>query len=92
MTGSDPAQNTEDPLLNAIREAARQKLRAEEDLRTLIAYAREFVRPRPYRLIDLAKAAGISVSGVRTAYGPCDVERVAGLLRQATRRQHKPDA
>jgi hypothetical protein len=83
MTGSDPAANSPDPLLNAIREARRRKLQAEEDLRTLIAYAREFVRPRPYRLIDLAEAAGMSISGARTVYGPRDVERVAGLLRQA---------
>ena len=60
------------------------KLRAEQDIRTLIAYAREFTRPRPYRLIDLAQAAGMSVSGVRTAYAPRDVERAARLLQQVT--------
>ena len=84
MTGSDPAENTTDPLLNAIREARCRKSQAEEDLRMLIAYARELVRARPYRLIDLAQAAGMSVSGVRTAYAPRDVERAAGLLRQVT--------
>jgi hypothetical protein len=84
MTGSDPAENSKDPLLNAIREARSRKSKAEEDLRTLIAYARELVCPRPYRLIDLAEAAGMSVSGVRTVYAPRDVERAAGLLRQAT--------
>jgi hypothetical protein len=84
MTGSDPAQHTQDPLLNGIRQARRRKLQAEEDLRTLVAYAREFVRPRPYRLIDLAEAAGMSVSGVRTVYAPSDVERVAALLRHVT--------
>ncbi|GAA2756179.1 hypothetical protein GCM10009872_15390 [Actinopolymorpha rutila] len=34
----------------------------------MLAYGREFVHPRPYRLIDLASAAGMAVSGVRTAY------------------------
>jgi AraC-like DNA-binding protein len=84
MTGSDPAGNSQDPLLKEIREAHRRKLQAEEDLRTLIAYAREFIRPRPYRLIDLAEAAGMSVSGVRTMYARSDVERVAALLRHDT--------
>ncbi len=81
MTGYNPA---EDPLLNGIRQARCRNLQAEQDLRTLIAYAREFARPRPYRLIDLAEAAGMSISGVRTVYGQCDVERVAELLQQAT--------
>jgi AraC-like DNA-binding protein len=84
VTGSDPAENNSDPLLTAIRDARRRKSQAEEDLRTLIAYARELAFPRPYRLIDLAEAAGMSVSGVRTMYAPRDVERAAGLLRQAT--------
>lgn len=92
MTGSDPAESYDDPLLVALREARRRKLRAEQDIRTLIAYAREFTRPRPYRLIDLAQAAGMSVSGVRTAYAPCDVERVARLLQLETPPQHPPDA
>ncbi|MEV0734170.1 hypothetical protein [Polymorphospora sp. NPDC050346] len=35
----------------------------------LIAYGREFVQPRPYTLGDLAAAAGMSISGTRTAYG-----------------------
>jgi len=33
----------------------------------LIAYGRRFTHPRPYKLIDLANAAGMSISGVRTA-------------------------
>ncbi len=37
-------------------------------MRLLIAYGREFTRPRPYRLEDLARAADISISGIRTAY------------------------
>ena len=82
MTGSDPAEHYDDPLLHALHEARGRKLRAEEDIRTLIAYAREFTRPRPYRLIDLAQAAGMSISGVRTAYAPRDVERAARLLQQ----------
>jgi len=83
MTGYNPADNDQDPVLSGIRQARCRKLQAEQDLRILIAYAREFTRPRPYRLIDLAEAAGMSVSGVRTMYGRCDVERVAELLRQA---------
>jgi AraC-like DNA-binding protein len=83
MTGSDPPRNHDDPILNAICQARHRKLQAEQDLRTLIAYAREFTRPRPYRLIDLAQAAGMSVSGIRTMYHDSDITRVAELLRKA---------
>jgi hypothetical protein len=92
MTGSDPAGNYDDPLLHALREARRRKLQAEQDIRTLIACARELTRPRPYRLIDVAEAAGMSVSGVRTAYAPRDVERAARLLQLTPPPQHPPDA
>ena len=92
VTGSDPARSDDDPLLAEIRNARRRKLQAEQDLRTLIAYGREFTRPRPYRLIDLAEAAGMSVSGVLTAYDHRDVTRVAELLRQAAAPVAGPDA
>ena len=83
MTGSDPADNHDDLILNAICRARHRKLQADQDLRTLIAYAREFFRPRPYRLIDLARAAGMSVSGVRTMYDDSDIKHVAELLQHA---------
>jgi len=57
-----------DPVLAAIEEARIRRDHADHEIRVLIAYAREFTRPRPYRLTDLATAAGMSVSGVRTAY------------------------
>ncbi len=52
---------------------------AEQDLRLLVAYGREFAEPRPYRLDDLARAAGMSISGVRTAYDHDEVARVAEI-------------
>src|SRR5215467_9569189 len=58
----------EDPLLTSLARARDRMLTAERDLRLLIAYAREFAEPRPYRLEDLARAAGMSISGIRTAY------------------------
>ncbi|MFD0855403.1 hypothetical protein ACFQ07_24390, partial [Actinomadura adrarensis] len=57
-----------EPLLHAIGDARARKERAEEEIRLLVAYGREFTRPRPYTLADLAEAAGMSISGVRTAY------------------------
>jgi hypothetical protein len=63
-----------DPVLAAIEEARNRKDQADRDIRILLAYARELARPRPYRLIDLAAAAGMSVSGVRTAYTQQDIE------------------
>jgi hypothetical protein len=70
---------TDDPLLGALADAARRKRRADHDLRLLLAYAREHTRPRPYRLADLADAAGMSISGIRTAYSTADIDQAARL-------------
>jgi hypothetical protein len=64
-----------------VQEARRRRLQDEQDLRNLIAYAREFMHPRPYRLIDLAEAAGLSISGVRINYDKDDVALVEELIR-----------
>jgi hypothetical protein len=77
---------TTDPLLAALADAAQRKQRADHDMRLLLAYAREHVRPRPYRLADLAKAAGMSISGVRTAYTKADIEHAARLTGRARSR------
>ena len=69
----------DDPLLAALADAAQRKQRADHDIRLLLAYAREHVQPRPYRLADLAEAAGMSISGVRTAYTQPDIEQAARL-------------
>lgn len=66
-----------DPLLAALAEAGSRRAQAEEETRLLLAYARRFVYPHPYTLGELAEAAGMSVSGVRTAFGPDDVQKVA---------------
>jgi hypothetical protein len=66
-----------DPLLAALAEAAQRRQCADHDMRLLLAYAREHTRPRPYRLADLAEAAGMSVSGARTAYTKADTEEAA---------------
>jgi hypothetical protein len=66
-----------DPLLGEIAAARNAMLEAEARMRLLIAYGREFTRPRPYRLEDLARAAGMSISGVRTAYDDDAVAEVA---------------
>lgn len=71
------AEDDFDPLLSAIHAARRRKADAEADTRKLIAYGREFVKPRPYRLVDLASAAGMSISGTRTAYEHREVAAVA---------------
>ena len=45
---------------------------------------RDRARPRPYRLADLAQAAGMSISGVRTAYTHADIEQAARLTGGCT--------
>jgi hypothetical protein len=78
---------TEDPLLAALADAAQRKQRADHQIRLLLAYAREHVQPRPYRLADLAQAAGMSLSGIRTAYTQADIEHAARLTG-GTRSRH----
>ena len=68
-----------DPLLGEIAAARNAMLAAEARMRLLIAYGREFTRPRPYRLEDLARAAGMSISGIRTAYDEDEIAEVARL-------------
>lgn len=76
-----------DPLLALVAEARRQMLDAERRMRLLIAYAREFVGPRPYTLDDLARSAGMSISGVRTAYDDDEVADVAARTGARPRRR-----
>ncbi len=76
-----------DPLLSQIRMARFEMLQAEARMRLLIAYGREFTRPRPYKLEDLAVAAGMSVSGVRTAY---DDDEVAEVARRTGTKPRRP--
>lgn len=66
-----------DPLLTTLAGIRRQRHDLDAAMRRLLAYGREFTRPRPYRLADLADAAGMSISGVRTAYDDEDIAQVA---------------
>ena len=75
-----------DPLLAALSDAAQRKQRADHQIRLLLAYARELSTPRPYRLADLAHAAGMSISGARTAYTQADIEHAARLTGGARSR------
>src|SRR6266545_3923228 len=71
-----------DPVLAALRAARDRRDQADRDIRILLAYARELATPRPYRLADLATATGKSISGVRTAYSPADVDTARRLVHQ----------
>jgi hypothetical protein len=69
-----------DPLLSTLTRLQEQRLKLEFQMRILIAYAREFTHPRPYKLIDLANAVGMSISGVRTAYEAAEIAHVSEIL------------
>ena len=66
-----------DPLLTTLAALRRPRHDLDAAMRRLLAYGREFTRPRPYRLTDLADAAGMSISGVRTAYDADEIMQVA---------------
>ncbi|MEU0156399.1 hypothetical protein [Micromonospora fulviviridis] len=84
-------EGDQDPLIGALAGARRAKEEAEQQIRELLAYGREFVQPRPYTLGDLAAAAGMSISGVRTAYGHRDVDAVAEATGGKPREWRAPD-
>jgi hypothetical protein len=72
----------DDPLLSTLAGLRQQRLRLEADMRLLMAYGRRFTHPRPYKLIDLANAAGMSISGVRIAFDDDEITQAAEILRR----------
>jgi hypothetical protein len=80
-------QDDYDPLLGEIAAARSAMQAAQHRIRLLIAYGREFVDPRPYKLDDTARAAGMSISGVRTAYDDDEVIQAAHLTGAKMRRR-----
>jgi hypothetical protein len=77
-----------DPVLCTLAGLRRKQVEIEATIRSLLAYAREYAHPRPYTLVDLAEAAGMSFSGVRTAYHDEEVAEVAD--RTGLRRPRRP--
>lgn len=70
-----------DPVLSALEQAAAQIHRLQKLTRELVAYAREFPPPgRKYTYEQLATAARMSVSGVRSCYTIGDISSAAGKL------------
>jgi hypothetical protein len=70
----------EDPLLIALGNARAAREAADREIRHLLAYGREFHGDRPYKLEPLARAGGMTPSGIRTAYGPSEIQTVAGRI------------
>ncbi|WP_331726032.1 hypothetical protein [Streptomyces sp. NBC_00470] len=89
---SDADFEANEPLLSTINSARRRKEDADAEIRRLIAYGLNFTRPRTYMLADLAAASGLSVSGVRTAYGEREVAEVEQAIGRPASRQRGPAA
>lgn len=81
-----------DPLLSTLTSLRNRRLQLEADMRLLIAYARCFTHPRPYKLIDLANAAGMSISGIRTAYDSDEIDQAAEILQRPPSTAPQPAA
>ncbi|MFG1709068.1 hypothetical protein ACFLIM_38345 [Nonomuraea sp. M3C6] len=77
LTMAAGASPTEDPVLARLAELATQRREIQRQIRLIATYAREFVRPEPYRLRALAEAAGLSISSIRTVYDTEDKITVA---------------
>jgi hypothetical protein len=75
-----------DPLLSELASCRAQILEMERRIGLLLAYGREFVRPQPYQLKDLAAAAGLSISGVRIAYDAEEIGEVEQIVGEKPRR------
>lgn len=80
MSATDKHALDPHTVLGDLAAARRQRDEAARTIRQLVAYGREFVRPRPYTLAALATAAGMSISGVRTCYSDADITTVADLI------------
>jgi hypothetical protein len=76
------AEEDIDPLLSTLTSLRNRRLQLEADMRLLIAYGRCFTHPRPYKLIDLANAAGMSISGIRTAYDTDEIDQATEILER----------
>jgi len=72
-----------DPLLATLASLRAERLRLEAKMRLLIAYARRFTHPRPYKLIDLAASAGMSISVARIAYDDEELSQLTEMLGRA---------
>ncbi|MFF9171767.1 MULTISPECIES: hypothetical protein [unclassified Streptomyces] len=69
-----------DPLLLALDDLKAQKEAVDAQIRQLLAWGREFHGNRPYGLEELARHAGYSASGVRTAYGETEIRQVSAQI------------
>lgn len=76
-----------DPLLLALEDAKARKAAADAEIRRLLAYGREFHGTRPYRLENLAQASGMTISGIRTAYGTGQIQEVEHAVRREPNRR-----
>ncbi|MEU5243664.1 hypothetical protein AB0G81_06030 [Streptomyces asoensis] len=83
----------EDPLLIALGNARATREAADREIRHLLAYGREFHADRPYKLEPLARASGMTPSGVRTAYTNSEIQTVADRIgRTPDSRRARPPA
>jgi AraC-like DNA-binding protein len=78
-----------DPLLMALDDLKAQKEAVDARIRQLLAFGREFHGSRPYGLEELARHAGYSPSGVRTAYSEAEIRQVAAQIGREPNRPRR---
>jgi hypothetical protein len=74
------APDRPDPVLMTLTNLADWRDYTNLRIRAVLAYARTAVQPRPYKLVDLADAVGMSISGVRIAFDHNDIRAVTDAL------------
>ncbi|GAA2569503.1 hypothetical protein GCM10010398_69310 [Streptomyces fimbriatus] len=86
-SGSRERRTGDGPAAAGAGDLKAQKEAVDAQIRRLLAYGREFHGSRPYGLEELARRAGYSFSGVRTAYGETEIRQVAA---QTGRKPNRP--
>lgn len=85
LTLADEDHEDGDLFLDTLQDLRRRRDAIDQSMVLLAAYMRENIKPRPYTLDQVAAAAGMSRSGIRTFYTTNDIHTLNTHLTRARR-------